>query len=81
VASTTFHIPDTLLREIDRAARRMGLSRNRFVIQACGEALAVADRAYVLSAGKVVLAGTGAQLRSTPELEQAYLSTAPEAKR
>jgi branched-chain amino acid transport system ATP-binding protein len=45
------------------------------------QALAVADRAYVLSAGKVVLAGTGAQLRSTPELEQAYLSTAPEAKR
>jgi predicted transcriptional regulator len=40
MASTTFHIPDTLLREIDRAAQRMGLSRNRFVIQACGEALA-----------------------------------------
>jgi branched-chain amino acid transport system ATP-binding protein len=45
------------------------------------QALAVADRAYVLSAGKVALAGTGAQLRSAPELEQAYLSTAPEAER
>jgi metal-responsive CopG/Arc/MetJ family transcriptional regulator len=40
VASTTFHIADMLLREIDRAARRMGLSRNRFVIKACEEALA-----------------------------------------
>jgi metal-responsive CopG/Arc/MetJ family transcriptional regulator len=40
VESTTFHIPDELLREIDRAARKMGVSRNRFVLQACGEALA-----------------------------------------
>ena len=40
MASTTFHIPDQLLSEIDRAARERGLSRNRFVLQACGEALA-----------------------------------------
>jgi len=40
VASTTFHIPDQLLSEIDRAARERGLSRNRFVLQACSEALA-----------------------------------------
>ena len=40
MASTTFHIPDGLLHDIDRAARSMGVSRNRFVLQACGEALA-----------------------------------------
>jgi branched-chain amino acid transport system ATP-binding protein len=45
------------------------------------QALAVADRGYVLAAGRVILAGSGGELRSDPELEQAYLSTAPEAGR
>jgi hypothetical protein len=40
VASTTFHVPDDLLVDIDRAARARGQSRNRFVLQACREALA-----------------------------------------
>jgi len=45
------------------------------------QALAVADRGYVLSAGVVTLEGTSAELRSNPEIEQVYLSAAPEAKR
>ena len=45
------------------------------------QALAVADRGYVLAEGRVILAGSGGQLRSNPELEQAYLSKAPEAGR
>jgi branched-chain amino acid transport system ATP-binding protein len=45
------------------------------------QALAVADRGYVLSTGKVVLHGSGAQLRANPDIEQAYLSSAPEAGR
>lgn len=40
MTSTTFHIPDDFLREIDRAAQTMHVSRNRFVLQACEEALA-----------------------------------------
>jgi len=40
------------------------------------QALAVADRGYVLVTGKIALEGTGADLRARPELEQAYLSTA-----
>ena len=40
VPSTTFHVPDDLLVEIDRAARTRGQSRNKFVLQACREALA-----------------------------------------
>lgn len=38
--STTIHIPETLLREIDRAAKDLGISRNRFVLHACTDALA-----------------------------------------
>jgi branched-chain amino acid transport system ATP-binding protein len=45
------------------------------------QALAVADRGYVLAEGRVILAGSGGELRSNPELEQAYLSKAPEAGR
>jgi branched-chain amino acid transport system ATP-binding protein len=42
------------------------------------QALAVADRGYVLAGGKVILSGSGAELRANPEIERAYLSTAPE---
>jgi len=43
------------------------------------QALAVADRGYVLANGKVMLQGSGAEMRSNPDIEQAYLSAAPEA--
>jgi branched-chain amino acid transport system ATP-binding protein len=38
------------------------------------QALAVADRAYVLETGRIVLSGTGAELRATADIEKAYLS-------
>ncbi len=38
------------------------------------QALAVADRGYVLATGRVMLQGTGAELRAQPGLEEAYLS-------
>ncbi len=37
--STTIHIPDDILTEIDRTAKRKKISRNRFVLEACKEAL------------------------------------------
>jgi hypothetical protein len=37
--STTVHIPDELLAQVDQAARRRGTSRNRFVIDALREAV------------------------------------------
>lgn len=49
------------------------------VEQNARQALAVADRCYVLETGTVVLSGTGAELRSNLEVEQVYLSQAPEA--
>ena len=39
-------------------------------------ALAIADRAYVLEAGRVALAGTGRELAGNPRVQQAYLGLA-----
>ncbi|MDO5331278.1 MAG: ATP-binding cassette domain-containing protein, partial [Bacillota bacterium] len=36
-------------------------------------ALSVADRAYVLETGKIVMTGTGAELLASPEIKKAYL--------
>ena len=37
--STTVHIPEPLLSKIDQTVKEKGISRNRFIIQACEEAL------------------------------------------
>jgi len=39
-------------------------------------ALSLADRAYVLSSGKIVFAGTAEELKNNPVLERAYLGGA-----
>jgi hypothetical protein len=39
MATTTIHVPEELLADIDRAAEAAGISRNRFVIQACRDAM------------------------------------------
>ncbi len=39
MGSTTIHIPDILLKKIDNRVRELGISRNRYVINACEEAL------------------------------------------
>ena len=36
-------------------------------------ALKIADRAYILETGKIVLTGTGAELAQSPEVKKAYL--------
>jgi branched-chain amino acid transport system ATP-binding protein len=41
------------------------------------QALAVADRGYVMASGTVVMSGTGAELRNNTDIERAYLSSAP----
>lgn len=38
--TTTIHFPPEVLQRIDAAARSRGISRNRFVIQACEQAIA-----------------------------------------
>jgi Arc/MetJ-type ribon-helix-helix transcriptional regulator len=37
--STTVHLPEALLTKIDQIVNDIGISRNRFIIQACEEAL------------------------------------------
>jgi len=37
--STTVHLPDELLSRIDQAVREQKISRNRFIIKACEQAL------------------------------------------
>ena len=37
--STTVHIPDSLLSKIDQTVKEKGISRNRFIVQACEKAL------------------------------------------
>jgi len=46
------------------------------VEQNARRALAIADRAYVLERGRVVLAGTGADVAADPTVTQAYLGVA-----
>lgn len=39
MSSTTVHFPPEILKSIDAVAARRGISRNRFVIQACKQAV------------------------------------------
>jgi branched-chain amino acid transport system ATP-binding protein len=64
----------TVIRELHRKGVTILL-----VEQNVHQALAVADRGYVLASGSVMFEGTGETLRSNPDIERAYLSTVPEA--
>lgn len=37
--STTIHIAEELLSQVDQVVQREGISRNRFIVQACKQAL------------------------------------------
>lgn len=37
--STTVHIPDNLLAELDNVVKNKGISRNRYIVEACRRAL------------------------------------------
>jgi branched-chain amino acid transport system ATP-binding protein len=43
------------------------------VEQNANMALSVADRAYVIETGKVVISGTAAELQASEEIKKAYL--------
>ncbi len=46
------------------------------VEQMAAQALAFADRAYVLERGRVTLSGPAREIRSNPDVVRAYLGTA-----
>lgn len=58
--------------------KAIGVIRDRSVAvllveQNAGQALRLADRAYVMESGSVVLAGTGAELADDDRVRAAYL--------
>jgi branched-chain amino acid transport system ATP-binding protein len=57
-----------------KALRDAGLTI-LLVEQMANQALAVADRAYVLETGHITLEGTGAQLLKDPAVRAAYLGS------
>lgn len=65
--------------KVIRALHQQGVTI-LLVEQNVRQALAVADRGYVLTSGSVMFGGSGEELRANPEIEKAYLSTAQEVK-
>lgn len=64
-----------VVKEIFRTIREIKKTGTTILLveQNAHMALSVADRAYVLETGTIVLSGTSAELKSNPEVQQAYL--------
>ena len=58
--------------DVVRGATEAGTT-SLLVGQNAEAALAVADRAYVMETGKVILSGTGAELMASDQVQKAYL--------
>jgi branched-chain amino acid transport system ATP-binding protein len=67
---------DTVLDEIARINAELGVAV-LLVEQQAELALSIAHRGYVLAQGRIVLAGTGAQLLDDPAVQEAYLGRDP----
>ncbi len=58
----------SIIKELNAAGTTILL-----VEQNASKALEIADRAYVLETGKIILSGTGSELMNSPEVQKAYL--------
>ena len=63
---------DVFEREIRPPIRDAGVTV-LLVEQRLAESLQIAERAYVLQTGRVILSGTAAEVRDNPEVRRAYL--------
>ena len=63
-----------IVQDIFRTLRRINADGLTILLveQNVRQALKVADRAYVLETGRIVLQGTGAELLAEPRVQQAY---------
>lgn len=83
--STTVHFPPRLLERVDATARRLGVSRNEFVIRACREAVARDAGAWpegffrpALTAGELaLLRAAGADLEQSIRTARGNRGAAP----
>ncbi len=66
-----------IIADIFRSIRALRASGLTIVLveQMANQALAVADRAYVIETGRITLEGSGAQLLDNPAVRAAYLGT------
>ncbi|MBN1837360.1 MAG: hypothetical protein JW820_16010 [Spirochaetales bacterium] len=73
--TTTVHLPGELLQKMDAAARRRGISRNRFVVEACEEAVAADAGQWPEDLFELGLSGEDQALleQASAELERAVL--------
>jgi branched-chain amino acid transport system ATP-binding protein len=64
-----------IVAEIFAVVRALKVAASTFLVvdQNAHAALAVADRAYVLETGRIVLEGSGAELLANPRVQQSYL--------
>jgi branched-chain amino acid transport system ATP-binding protein len=71
-----------LVREIFHAIEEIGRLGTTILLveQNVNMALAVADRAYVLQTGEIILEGRPEELRENPEVRAAYLGEAPRGR-
>jgi branched-chain amino acid transport system ATP-binding protein len=71
-----------LTRQIFEAIGRLKSAGMTILLveQMAAQALALADRAYVLERGRIVLEGTAAEVRENPTVLQAYLGRTENAK-
>jgi branched-chain amino acid transport system ATP-binding protein len=67
-------VVENVFTTIQRISRELGIG-GVLVEQNVELALGLVERAYVLSAGRVVLSGTAAELRDSQQLQDAYLGT------
>ena len=72
-----------LVREIFAALARLRAEGLTILLveQMAVQALALADRAYVLESGRITVAGTAAEVRANPVVIQAYLGRGGAAER
>ena len=70
-------LPDRLVREIFAVIARLRGDGVTILLveQMAAQALALADRAYVLERGRVTLAGPAAEIRENPAVVRAYLGS------